>query len=144
MGVLVIRKLADRSQGTRVVRYDPVTGEKFLFNPETDRAESWPLLGVDFDGEAPEECSVSTGYIANAVNEGWVVGEGQKLVHASGGPPEDEWARTHTFVNYSSLTFKTVSGDVKYEVVGQPGKHEDSEESSGYRFDTVYKLKKVN
>lgn len=144
MGILAIRKLADRSQGTRVPRYDPVTGEKFLFNPETQRAESWPLLGVEFDGEAPEECKVSTGYIANAINEGWVVGEGQKLVHAPGGPAEDQWAKTHTFVNYSTLTFKMVSGDVKYEVVGQPGKFEDSSEDSGYRYDAAYTLKKVS
>lgn len=122
---LELRKLADTSVGTREIRYDPSTGERKLVNPDTegDDHEPWPLAGVVPVGDLPDECQVSTSYIANAVAEGWATLEDEDVVHRPGGPPNNLWAVTHTFVQASAVVFHFVDGDVRYKVTHQPDKY---------------------
>jgi hypothetical protein len=69
---ITIRKHADRQVGTRVKRWDPDTGEAFLFNPETGRIEGWPLLGVEWEGDPPTLARVSTTLVDQGAAEGWI------------------------------------------------------------------------
>lgn len=140
MGMLVIRKLADKSTGGRVTRFDPISGERQLFNPETNRPEPWPLAGISIEGGIPQTTALSTDYIAKGKSEGWIVTEGDKLSHFPGGPEDNQWKTTHTFFQYDTITIKTIDGDVTYNVTSQAGKHEDSEEESGYRVDHFYRM----
>lgn len=121
---LVLRKLADRSKGTRLVRYDEQSGQKYLLNPHTNQREGWPLLGVRIENEGgpPEEIRISTGKVAEGRREGWIEAEGETPVVRSGGPPEDPWRDSHTFIHLDAVTFKTVDGDFRYEVVVNPDK----------------------
>lgn len=122
---LQIRKLADRSSGDRVARYDPVTGAKKLVNPDTpgDDHEPWPLLGIQLLDDPPlRSCRVSTGMVAQGQHEGWIEVEGGEMVHRPGGPASDPWRLTHSFRQADAIVFKTVDGDVRYEVVRNPDK----------------------
>ena len=56
--------------------------------------------------------------------EGWIDASDPGVEHASGGPPEDPWRVTHTFLTYSKFVFKCIVSPVTYKVVGQPGKDE--------------------
>lgn len=124
MSMLTIRKLADKSEGVRIPRYDPTTGEKYLVDPNTGVAGGWPLAGVRIEGETPRETTLSTDFVANGRNEGWIAVDGERVEHASGGPEGNPWAITHTFVCYDTITVKTVDGDVVYRVTQNPGKDE--------------------
>lgn len=125
---LRIRKLADTSEGERIVRFDPVTGEKKLVNPATEGTdhEPWPLAGIRIEGDAPERCVVPTSFVTAGVSEGWVELVGSKPVHRPGGAPGNEWSVTHTFVHAKSVVLKTADGDVRYRVVHQPDKYATS------------------
>lgn len=139
VGQLVVRKLADRSEQERVVRFDPMTGEKILVNPENSNPddladvqnwthEPWPLAGVAIVGDAPARCHIPTHFAAGAAAEGWLTLEGEQLVHRPGGPPEEPWRTTHTFVHGEALVIHTTDGDVRYRVVQQPDKYVDSDD----------------
>lgn len=124
--VLHVRKLADRSEGERVVRFDPVTGERKLVNPDTpgDDHEPWPLAGVEIVGEVPERTTVSTRWLDTAVDEGWARREGERLVRRPAGPPTRRWAvDPHTFVHADEVVLSTVDGEVRYRVTHQPDKY---------------------
>lgn len=101
---LRLRKLADR------------TGEP-------DKNGTWPLAGVVIEGQPPKACRVSQSFVMQAKAEGWVEVEGEEIVHRPGGPANNEWAVTHTFVHASVIVFKTTDGDIRYRVSHQPDKY---------------------
>lgn len=136
--VLTVRKLADKTSGERVTRYDPDTGEKKLVNPATpgDDHEPWPLAGVQIIGTPPTVTTASTGWVDNAAREGWVTIEGQRAVVRPGGPPEDPYrvdpakGIPHVFRHADALVLHTVDGDVRYRVVAQPDKYHQGPEGT--------------
>jgi hypothetical protein len=146
-----VRKLADYSDGQRVHRFDPVTGVRYLVDPNTNEAKPWPLLGVEFEVDPPQTAEVGMTWAANAAREGWLELENEQIVHRPGGPTNDKWAITHTFRHADALVFKTVKGDVRYRVTHQPDKYvaegddstpvTDEEYASGNtRVDWVYRV----
>jgi hypothetical protein len=128
--ILEVRKLADTSVGERVARYDPVTGAKYLADPDTwdvnDRstwvASPYPLLGVRVEGDAPKECKLPTSWVIKGQAEGYVELDNPRMVFRPGGPKEEPWRVTHTFTHADSITLHTIDGDVVYRVVEQPDK----------------------
>lgn len=141
MEPLRVHKIADKSSGTRVKRFNTDTGEPYLLNPLTGQAESWPFLGlevVDSTGaktDPPETTSVPTKWVVRGVAEGWLELLGTSLVHRPGGPPEDPFRITHTFTHADRLVMKTTEGapDIVYEVTRQPDKFVVAErEQDGY------------
>lgn len=125
MAGLTIRKRADKSTGRRDKAWDWRTGQWKLVNPDTpgDDHEPWPLAGVEAVGDLPDECEVSTHFVARGISEGWIEGEDEEVVHRPGGPPDNQWAATHTFPQYSALVFKFADGDVRYTVAHNPDKY---------------------
>lgn len=138
MAGLTFHKLADKS-GRREVRYDPDTGVRKLVNPDTDgdSHEPWPLAGVELD-EALPTAEISTTYVAQAVAEGWAELEGESVVHRPGGPLNNRWAVTHTFVQADAIVFHLAGGDVRYKVMHQPDKYVDSGTDSTKMTDDKY------
>lgn len=143
LSALRLRFVADKSEGERVpmmvarpvevlddgrVLIDPSTGvERILFNPATPEIEheSWPLLGVeplDVLGKTPKRTRISGKLVQRGIAEGWLEAEGEQLAHRPGGPADNRWRVTHTFVHYDRLVFKTPDGDLAYRVVRQPDK----------------------
>lgn len=143
---LVRRKLADTSDGERVKRFDPETGEAYLADPATwDRdnpgtwePKPWPSAGFEIVGGPPRKLRVPTSSLAAWKAEGFAIVEGETVEHAPGGPAENEWKVTHTFVHVKAFTLKTVNGDYRYTVTQQPGKYADKGEPSGQRVDWFY------
>lgn len=125
MTALMIRKRADKSTETREVRFDEYTGKRKLVNPDTpgDAHEPWPLASVALLCEPPAELEMSVSYVALAVHEGWMELEDAEPVHRPGGPAENQWALTHTFMQASAIVMHFESGDVRYKVVHQPDKY---------------------
>ena len=127
---LAIRKLADRSEGERVRRFDPVTGNAYLADPDTWQLEDastwvakpWPLAGIRIEGEAPKETCVATSFVTKGQAEGWLTVENPRMIHRPGGPNEEPWRITHTFQHADAVVLHTVDGDVRYLVVDQPDK----------------------
>ncbi len=142
------RKLADKSEGERDVRYlargvepdeegnaliDPSNVQRILYNPATPELEHepWPFAGLAIEGEPPAKCSISTGKVAEGLHEGWAEAEGAtnedgsaRRVFRASGPAENPWGSPpHVFNHYDAIVFKTVDGDVRYRVVGQPDKY---------------------
>lgn len=105
------RKRADKSGGLASYYED---------TPESP-AETWPSAGMEIVGEPPQEVRIPTGVVAKGLNEGWITGELDKVVHRPGGPASNLWAVTHTFSHYDTLT---ICG-VKYKVTHQPDKYAD-------------------
>jgi hypothetical protein len=126
-----VRKLADKSSGAREKRFDPVTGDSYLVDPETWDADDqstwvntpWPSLGVAVEGELPEKTTLNTGFVNKAVSEGWATLEGREIVHRPGGPADDPWKVTHTFVQADAITFNLAGQTVKYKVLESPDKY---------------------
>jgi hypothetical protein len=151
---LQIRKLADKSVGERVTRYDPETGASYLTDPETwDRADEstwveqpWPLLGIQVDN-APKTCEIPLKFLLRGRAEGWLTIEGEEVVHRPGGPPENPWAVTHTFVQGDVLVLHSVDGDVRYEIVDSPDKWpaEKNERDEGFGGEVrwYFKVKRI-
>lgn len=138
--ILRIRKLADKSNGERVIRYDPVTGDKKLVNPATpgEEHEPWPLAGIDFVDEngqptdPPQETSISTSKVSEGISEGWLTREGERPVVRPAGRTQGEWNSTHsgaphTFLHADTLVFHAAVGDVRYRVTHQPDKYVDTD-----------------
>jgi hypothetical protein len=128
---LVVRKLADKSEGERIHKYDPDTGARKLVNPDTpgDDHEPWPFAGLAIEGEAPRHTRVSTAWVTFGKTEGWLELEGERVEHKPGGPQADPWATTHTFVHADVIVLKTVDGDVHYRVLRQPDKYDGGPEN---------------
>jgi hypothetical protein len=125
---LRVRKLADKSVGERVQRFDPVTGEKILVNPATGQPESWPLAGVQVEGDPPAKTRVSTSWVDRGISERWLEGVNGKPVVRPAGARQDVWnatqtARPHVFMHYDEIVVKTIDGDVRYRVTRQPDKY---------------------
>ena len=125
-----VRKLADKSSGIREKRFDPVSGDPYLVDPSewdaddvsTHKANPWPSLGVAVEGELPKKTALNTGFVNKAVSEGWAELEGRSIVHRPGGPEDDPWRVTHTFVQADAIVFHFVDKDVRYNVVESPDK----------------------
>lgn len=133
---LRIRKHPDTRGQERVVRFDPVTGEKKLVNPATpgEDHEPWPLLGITLEA-APELTTAPTQLVAQGTAEGWLTAEGQRPVVRPAGPTQDILASSHTgqphiFIHVDRLIFHTLDGDVAYRVVHQPDKYADHGEAT--------------
>jgi hypothetical protein len=106
---LRIHKVADRSDG---------------------RGAPWPLAGVRLL-DPPEQTQVPTHVVAAGIAEGWIVGEGGRVVERpSGATPDDLFAPAHRFVHFDRLTFKTLDGDLAYAVSHQPDKYADYSEAT--------------
>ncbi len=130
--MLILRKLADRSSGVRETRWDPLTGEKFLYDPSTPTPgpDPWPLAGVRIENEGgpPKRTTISTSKVNEGRSEGWITVEGERPVMRSGGPPENPWkvdavaGIPHVFSHADAIVFHTVDGDVRYDVVENPDK----------------------
>lgn len=120
-----VRKRADKSEGSRVRMIDPDTDRVKLVNPDTpgEEHEPWPLLGVEPVGALPDEMEISTNFVAKGKAEGWISTEGEEVVHRQGGPAENPWAATNTFVQCAEIVFHFTSGDVRYKVTRQPDKY---------------------
>lgn len=125
------RRLADYSDGsTRVERFDPVTGDKFLMNPATNEPMPWPLLGITVEGDLPTLDTIGMQYVSAAVAEGWMEYDNHQIVHRPGGLESNPWTTTHTFHHtdriYMKLLFKEDGEWVKktavYQVLRQPDK----------------------
>lgn len=144
IGQLRIRKLADKSEGQRIFRWDPDTGEKTMINPATGQPEAWPLAGIQFKGDPPAACRVSTTKVVEGVSEGWIELDNHDPEVVPAGPVDDPWKPgspiPHVFHKADAITFKTVDGDVRYSVTHQPGKYDDPDEPSGTRIDWFYDL----
>ena len=131
---LRVRKLADTTDGERVARFHPITGERMLVRLETVGAdgfdytqlqpEPWPLAGIALDA-APKYTRISTTKVEEGRREGWIELEGEGVIHRPGGPPEQPWKITHTFAQAETIVLKTVDGDVRYRVTQNPDKWPD-------------------
>jgi len=105
---------------------------------KTSDGPPWPLAGVRLEGELPDECGVSTRFVAAGRVEGWIDVEGEQVVHRPGGPPEEPWRVTHTFVQADVIIFRFLDGDVRYRVTHQPDKYVDSDDDTEPVTDEVY------
>lgn len=144
---LRVRKLADTSEGERVVRFDQRTGEKILVNPANvdpdgqiggEHHEPWPLLGLAIEGDAPRVCRVPTSFVVRGQGEGWLELENARMEFRPGGPPEDPYRVTHAFTHADALVLKCVDGDVRYSITHQPDKYADEGTDKTPVTDLVY------
>lgn len=110
---LVIHKMADKSGP----------------EPDLEAGESWPLAGIRLL-DAPEVCTVSTSYVEQARNEGWVTLEGESVVVRPAGPADDQFKSVHVFHQCDAIVFHTVDGDVRYLVTHQPDKYACAEDAT--------------
>lgn len=130
-----IKKLADKSV-ERIVRFDVATGRRKLIDPETGNESPRTLVGVMLLDYGERE-TISTKLVQQGIAEGWIEGRGEEVRHAPAGPPAQPWKRTHTFVCYQQLVFRTVEGDVVFDVVKNPCKKPDGDRD---RIDWAYDL----
>ncbi len=125
--ILTLRRLADKSEGTRVVKYDEDTGDRKLVNPATpgNDHEPWPTLGMTIEGTLPELTSIDLGYANQLVSEGLLVRKGERAVARPAGPHSSPWSKEpHVFTHADFLVFKDYNrGDVVYKVLQQPDKY---------------------
>jgi hypothetical protein len=105
------RKRADKSGGQAAL-YADLPGAP---------AGTWPSAGMEIVGDPPAKVRIPTSTVSKGLNEGWITGTLDKVVHRPGGPQSDLWAVTHTFKHYSTLT---VCG-TRYRVTYQPDKYAD-------------------
>jgi hypothetical protein len=114
MGHLRIHILADKS--------DPASFAADLPGAPSGR---WPRAGVVIDGEPPDTARLSTTLVKQGIEEGWIVGEGQKVVTRPAGPADDPWRVStvaptpHIFHHFDAL----VVAGVRYKVTHQPDKY---------------------
>lgn len=128
-----VTKLADKSNGKRVKKFDPDTGEAFLINPDNDnKTEGWPSLGYRFNSEIHDEAEVAMQALEKWERDGFAKLTNKKLVSFPGGPFDDPWRRTaadgrvlvHNVVQCDEVTFTCHDGtEYRYEVAHNPGKY---------------------
>jgi hypothetical protein len=142
---LRIRKLADYSEGqhTRIHRWNPETGVKYVADAKTGEPKPWPLLGVVLE-HAPQSTIIPTTTVNRGRNEKWITLEGAEVKFEPGGPPEDPWRVTHTFEQGKFVVFHTVDGDIRYKIIHNPGKYIDEDEPGRMRVDWFYLCEKVS
>ena len=138
---LQVRKLADKSEGERVERFNPLTGERYLADPAiwdpedptTHVHQPWPFGGLVVEN-APKTCEIPTSFVATGLEEGWLSLENPRMVHRSGGPPTNPWTVTHSFLHGDAIVLHAVDGDVRYKVVSNPDKWpaEKNERDEGF------------
>jgi hypothetical protein len=121
---LRVRRLADKSKGTRIKLTDPHSGETHLMNPANSKVESWPDMGWIIESDAHKFTNIPVKTVREWVKKGFAVLKGERLIHAPGGSVEDPWKATHTFVNADAIVLKCVDGEVTYKVIHQPGKYD--------------------
>jgi hypothetical protein len=141
-GNVSLHKIADKSAGSRevmvvlppdsyeiqddgsVVITNVAAGEQRLVNPDTPgyEHEPWPLAGVELY-EMPKRAKLPYSWVQKGVGEGWLEMEGVNVVHRPGGPSNDPWRVTHTFVQAEAIVFKCVDGVYRYRVVENPDKY---------------------
>lgn len=140
---LTLHKLADYSEGqhTRISRFNPDTGEKYVADAATGEPRPWPLLGVLIEGDVPQSVTVPHTTINKGRSEGWVELVNERVIHEPGGPADNLWAVTHTFEQADEVIFHLLDGDVRYRVIHNPGRYVDGE---GYRIDWFYRLERMN
>lgn len=85
----------------------------------------WPIAGLRIEGDAPNACTLPTTFVSKRKADGVLTLDGERVVHRPGGPPEDLWRVTHTFVHADAIVLHTVDGDVRYRVTHQPDKYVD-------------------
>lgn len=139
---LKIRKLADKSEGERVVvpvletvtlrngeEVQVATGQTKLVNPDTPGTdhEPWPSAGIQLE-VAPDECKIPTSVVDRGIQEGWITANGENLIRRPAGPADNPTRAWHYFVHYGQLVFHTVDGDVTYNVTRQPDKYVEGDE----------------
>lgn len=142
---LLVRKLADKSDGERIEvpileqlelangeTVQVLTGRSKLVNPNTPGVEheAWPSAGVRLES-APDETRLPTSFVDNAVSEGWAERVNEKLVRRPAGPADRTTASWHIFMQCDAIIFHTVDGDVRYKVVHQPDKYADDSAVDG-------------
>ena len=114
MGHLRIHILADRS--------DPAALAADLPGAP---AGQWPRAGVVIEGKPPKETRLSTTLVQKGIEEGWIVGENQRVVVRPAGPADNPWMVStvaptpHVFHHFDAL----VICGVRYKVVHQPDKY---------------------
>lgn len=142
--ILELRRLADKSEGRREVRYDSITGERKLVNPNTpgEDHEPWPTAGITIinpDGP-PQFTTISTDYVNQLVSDKLLERKGAKVAVRPAGPFEDPWSvQPHTFLHAEFLVFKDAErGPVTYKVTRQPDKY--LFEGSDYVVDSYERL----
>lgn len=138
--MMFVRNLADRTDDDipRVSGKHPVTGEKTLLNAETGAVAPWPSAGMCFaskygrPAEPPTHTKVSMQWAQKAEAEGWAKLINPRPIHRPGGPADDPWRVTHTFIHADALEFYMVdpknefeSRTYRFTVIGQPDKRED-------------------
>lgn len=140
---LVIRRVADKSSGTRVERVNAITGKRELINPETGNPEPWPVAGIQIghlpvgEGlngqpvwEAPEVTGTSQREIKKGLAEGYITLTNPRAITCPSGPLKDPWggqAPNHEFIQADLVTFRTIDGDITYRVTRNPGKYYESD-----------------
>jgi len=117
---LVVRKVADMSSA--IEKYNHTTGEALLEKPNGD---TWPLKGLQIEGEAPSEIRVPMSWVSRGVDEGWIIVKNEQVKRYPGGPPDKPWRndKVHTIFHCDEIVLKTLDGDFVYKVVAQPGKY---------------------
>jgi hypothetical protein len=123
MEALTLQKLADKDSVERVPRFNPETGAKYMIDPSSGEPASWPMAGLTAIGGWPRRTRVPVKTITRGLAEGWAELRNTMLVHRPGGPPEEPWRVTHTFVQAEEIVFHAVHGDVVYRVTLQPDKY---------------------
>lgn len=126
--IMELRRLADKSVGRRISKFDPDTGEQKLVNPDTpgEDHEPWPTLGITItnpDGP-PRLTTISTDYANQLVAAGLIERKGEKAVTRPAGPYAAPWSvPPHVFIHCDFIVFNDFErGKVHYKVVRQPDK----------------------
>jgi hypothetical protein len=104
------------------------------------------MLGVQAEGDLPEECKVGQNFVDRAVAEGWATRVNAETVHRPSGPADDPWdggPENHVFVHCDAVVFHFLDGDVRYEVTHQPDKYADPGDDETPVTEKVYKAGKT-
>jgi len=101
--------------------------------------ESYPLGGVDLM-TTPEDASFSEAFVARESVLGWLELGGARPV-TQNWETQSGQRGTWSGVHADTITLHTLSGDVVYDVVENPGRTDDANEGAGYRVEHQYRCK---
>jgi hypothetical protein len=99
--------------------------------PEPDRnaqgrlAHPWPIMGVELMSEPPERTQIPMETVRRAVSEKWASVKNEKLVAQYVGE------LLIPFIQGDEITFHLISGDLRYKILGNPGKWDDETDPKG-------------